>query len=257
MIGANREMESTLFFNGHKYSAKYLFLQDIVALCAIPMAAHAVLMCLSWTAVASSAPENFLEQFVPEGLQVNFMASPLGVDRPRSVHFSWRLPSVRSTAQISTVQVLLDEIILGSNSTRRPVWDSGQVTTNRPELVANLISVLRSDRKYSWVVRVWTDVGNNVGLPPMSQPATFTTGLLGQTDWSAKWIRKSGGGGGQCRKDFVVEHAVHRVSLFVAACQYYTLFLDGKVIGTQALDGPWTSFYTNRSYTTHDIDPGG
>ena len=221
------------------------------------MGAYSVLIhvCLLWTV---SAQENFLQEFVPEGLQVNFMTSPLGVDRPHLVHFSWRLPAARLAAQISAVQVLLDEVIpLGSNSSTRPVWDSGQVTTNRPELVANLISVLRSDRKYSWVVRVWTDVGNNVGLPPMSQPATFTTGLLGQTDWSAKWIRKSGGGGGQCRKDFVVEHAVHRVSLFVAACQYYTLFLDGKVIGTQALDGPWTSFYTNRSYTTHDIDPGG
>jgi hypothetical protein len=59
----------------------------------------------------------------------------------------------------------------------------------------------------------------------------------------------------QMRKDFEVSHAVRRATVYVAACQYYTLFLDGNVVGDQVLDSPWTNFYTNRSYTTLVLDP--
>ena len=48
---------------------------------------------------------------------------------------------------------------------------------------------------------------------------------------------------------------VGRASLFIAACQYYSLFLDGQRVGDRALDGPWTAVYTNRSYSTLEIDP--
>ena len=31
------------------------------------------------------------------------------------------------------------------------------------------------------------------------------------------------------------------------------MHVDGNEVGDQVLDSPWTSFYTNRSYTTHRI----
>lgn len=58
------------------------------------------------------------------------------------------------------------------------------------------------------------------------------------------------------RKNFEVASGtgVQRVSVFVSACQYYYLYLDGNVLGDQVLDSPWTNFYHNRSYTTLHIN---
>jgi hypothetical protein len=55
------------------------------------------------------------------------------------------------------------------------------------------------------------------------------------------------------RKDFSVDGTVARASIFVSACQYYQLYLDGQLIGDQKLDVGWTSFKTNRTYATHNI----
>lgn len=117
--------------------------------------------------------------------------------------------------------------------------------SSNPTVVANLTAVLASDTTYAWAVKLWpADVLiRNKRNASLSASASFSTGLLSAKDWRARWIR----GGGQCRKDFTVQVPVHRATVFVAACQYYTLFLDGTQVGDHVLDGPWTNFYTNRS----------
>ena len=50
------------------------------------------------------------------------------------------------------------------------------------------------------------------------------------------------------RKEWEVAGRVTRATVFVAACQYYELWLDGERVGLNRLDSPWTNFYTNRSY---------
>jgi alpha-L-rhamnosidase len=117
----------------------------------------------------------------------------------------------------------------------------------RPEFRAEID--LRSDRTYVWSVRTKNAAG--ITTPWATTPGRFTTGILAQEEWQAKWIR----GGTQMRKDFKVAGSVARASIFVSACQYYELYVDGKRIGEQKLDVGWTSFKTNRSYATHDIAP--
>lgn len=182
-------------------------------------------------------------------LQVNFMTSPLGIDRLSSVHFSWELPAAPRpglTQQSARLTV--------SSAGGEVVFDSGAIATARPELSVDLGKALRSDAVYTWAVDVSAGSGASAALTvAAAAEASFSTGLLEKTDWVAEWIR----GGTQCRTEFDVpaDMVVRRASMFVAACQYYTLALDGRPVGDQVLDGPWTSFYTNRSYTTHDIAP--
>lgn len=152
-------------------------------------------------------------------------------------------------------------------------YDSGNVTTSQP-MHSNTIGtplVLKSDTVYSWTVTVWpadtaAAAAAAVAVPATaasqtSLPYTFVTGLLHKSDWKGSWIRGAPAttnitAGLQMRKDFEVASSVtvFRATLFIAACQYYTVFLDGVQIGDQMLDGPWTNFYTNRSYATHSID---
>jgi hypothetical protein len=143
-------------------------------------------------------------------------------------------------------------VVVESNCSGKIVFDSGVVNTSRPEL-ANRAPMpelaLQSDTVYTWHVEVWT---SDSFTPVASAPAIFSTGLLEQSDWTAVWIR----GGKQMRSTFSVASGtrVARATLFIAACQYYVAWIDGVRVGDFILDSPWTSFYTNRSYTTHVID---
>jgi alpha-L-rhamnosidase len=185
---------------------------------------------------------------VPTGLKVNYMTEPLGVDKPR-YHFTWMLPQIRSRHNDGQS---FAQVIIASQTTGGTVYNSGKIPTIHPQFTAPEPIATESDTNYSWTVSVWN---TGVSSPQISEPSYFTTGLLHHQDWNpAVWIR-GGNGPTQMRKDFEVKAInITRATLFIAACQYYTLYLDGAVVGDQMLDGPWTSFYTNRSYTTHNID---
>ena len=186
----------------------------------------------------------------PVDLRINYLATPLGVDDPIAI-FTWRLPQDRAAP---SPQQLAARVVVVSASNGAVAFDSGVVATDQPLLVnspplppMNLLS----DAVYTW----WVEVSPG----GRSANATFTTGVLTQREWAAagaQWIR-GGDGCTQMRKEFVVPAgaALSRATLFVAACQYYTLYLDGAAVSDQRLDSPWTEFYTNRSYTTIDIDP--
>ena len=190
---------------------------------------------------------------VPVDLRINYLSGTArGVDDPVAI-FTWSFPQDRNT----TSPQLAARVVVIAADDGAIAFDSGFVNTDQPQLT-NAPPLppmaLRSDAVYSW----WVEVSAAPGVA-RSGNATFTTGVLTQQEWAAagaRWIR-GGSGCTQMRKEFEVPAGVTpvRATLFVAACQYYSLFLDGAAVGDQRLDSPWTAFYTNRSYTTIDIDP--
>ena len=183
----------------------------------------------------------------PTGLKLEFLSNPVGVDTQGALHFTWQSavsaqrlspPQTQSYSQIIVNQTL------PSGEITRTAFDSGAVSNQFPEYVGEF--PLQSDATYVWSVR--TSVSGDA-FGPWAAPSKFTTGLL--SEWRAKWIR----GGTQMRRDFRVSAPPHRATVFVSACQYYELYLDGKRIGDHMLDVGWTSFKTNRSYATHEIEP--
>jgi len=192
----------------------------------------------------------------PTDLRLNHLTSPRGVDDAVAV-FTWRLPQDRTDSAAAPAQ-LAARVVVVAAADGAVAFDSGMVATHQPQL-ANSPPLsplaLRSDAVYTWWVEVQTPAPSVV----RSDNATFATGVLTQQEWAAagaQWIR-GGSGSTQMRKEFVVPAGapIERATVFVAACQYYTLLLDGTVLGDQRLDGPWTEFYTNRSYTTIDLHP--
>lgn len=116
--------------------------------------------------------------------------------------------------------------------------------------------------------------GFAAGTAYTSDPAQFTTGLLSHSEWApARWVHAGactppamvehtalGFGncsGGLLRKEFDVPAGldIGRVSVFVGACQYYELYLDGARVGDRQLDVTWTRFNRNRTYATYSLDP--
>ncbi len=198
----------------------------------------------------------------PTDLQLEFMTSPLrGLDFAGPHHFSWQAAACTSAgsgsdssrrlaplAAQAASQIRVQQTLPGG-AIATTLYDSGWVSNVRPEFVAPILP-LQTDRSYSWSVRTRSSASG--ALTPWSSSFNFTTGIFKQAEWKARWIR----GGTQMRRAFTVPPGVvARATVFVSACQYYALTLDGQRVGRNQLDVGWTSFKTNRSYTTYDIDP--
>ena len=65
------------------------------------------------------------------------------------------------------------------------LWDSGRVSSSDPTAVEWNGRDLTSGLEVHWAVRVWDEKGF---VGPWSEPASFTMGLLDESDWSAQWI---------------------------------------------------------------------
>jgi alpha-L-rhamnosidase len=131
----------------------------------------------------------------PIDLRTNSMVSPLGIDTEQPT-FAWR-SDARTPDWMQTGYELTVSTAAGASEQSehaagggRLVWDSGRVrSAESVDVVAKGLR-LEPQTQYVWQVRVW----DNKGGAARSVPATFETGLLGQTEtagpggWKAQWI---------------------------------------------------------------------
>ena len=190
----------------------------------------------------------------PSGLLLEFLPPPvLGVDTLQP-HFAWTPPAAAARLAPAAAQSAA-RVVVTTFPAGAPVWDSGAVPGAAPQLRPPAPLPLAPDARYQWTVA--TADGSGAWSPP-SQPARFATGLLAPGDWGgAAWI---GGwrAGTLLRRDFTVAAGgapAAFTSVFVSACQYYLLFIDGARVGARELDVAWTRFQYFRSYASYEL-PG-
>ena len=204
-------------------------------------------------ALLPPAPQPAPPAPAPSALLLEFMPSPvLGMD-VLAPHFAWTPPA--SAARLAPLAVqTAARVIVSTFPKGSIVWDSGIVVSSTPLLLPSAPLPLTSDTRYQWTVSTADGAGS---WSPASAPALFVTGLLAPTDWAgAAWI---GGwrAGTLLRKDFTVVAGAPaaRVSVFVSACQFYVMQLDGVRVGERLLDVAWTRFAYFRSYASYELDP--
>jgi alpha-L-rhamnosidase len=236
-----------------------------------------------------SAPPVTLQdsEIVVASQQVQFMhGNVLGVDSqvPR---FSWQLATATQAAgrdnldagkspdkssgvptAAKQAQIQLNVFAAGSDAV---LWTSGPVGRTVPYYTPldNPIP-FKSDTLYEWevVVGMVNASGSGSSFNVTSQRARFQTGLMSQTEWEAQWIA----GGNMYRTEVAVSAdeaaSSTRATVFVSACQYYQLYINGQRVsdappdmgsvgyGPRELDVGWTDFDHNRSYATLDVPIG-
>ena len=111
------------------------------------------------------------------GLTADRQSEPLGLGDARP-SLGWKLAGDGRGREQSAYQVMVSKD--GAD-----VWDSGEVHSPASANVPYGGPALASGTKYSWKVRVWDETG---APSAYSAPATLETGLLQQSDWTAKWI---------------------------------------------------------------------
>lgn len=116
---------------------------------------------------------------VPDELRVEYSGAPLGLDTP-APRLAWHVPVSRQVAYRLRVGTSREALARGEF-----FWDSGKVPSDANVQIAYAGPTLSSRQRYWWQVQVWDAAGQATGW---SAPAWWEMGLLGASDWQAKWI---------------------------------------------------------------------
>ncbi len=120
----------------------------------------------------------------PTRLTVNDDPAPLAVTGPPA--FGWMVNDVDRGEIQKAYQLVVSDAPTAEKHT--VVFDSGPVTSNQEAYVAAPALRLLPDHRYWWTVRTQDAAGR---FGPYAADANFDT-ALGDADWDAAWIRRSG-----------------------------------------------------------------
>ena len=195
-------------------------------------------------------------------LKTEGMTNPLGIDalKPR---FSWK---IEATSEQNVLQKAY-QIMVASSAEKlakdeADMWNSGKVSTATQLWIPFSGKDLKSNEAFFWKVKVWT----NKGESEWSKTASWSMGLLEETDWkSAQWIGldkampwddetyNSRLSARYVRKEFSAKKEIRRATVHICGLGLYELFFNGKRVGEQVLAPAQTGFDKTVLYNTYDV----
>jgi alpha-L-rhamnosidase len=183
-----------------------------------------------WTAtcvwlIALMAQSAAGSPLAPSGLRCEYLVDPIGID-VTSPRLFWTPQHTGRGINQAAYQILVSSRPEAQTGDQ---WDSGRVASGEFTQVVYAGKPLASARTYYWKVRYWDQDGQ---VSPYSATGRFETGLLGASDWKAKWIR----GGNQLRREFSLPARPVRARAFVSGIGFYELRLNGRKVGDHVLD---------------------
>ena len=194
-------------------------------------------------------------------LKCEYKVNPLGVDieKPR---FSWISESVHRGVSQTAYQILVASELKKLDENTPDLWDSQMVSSDKSSQIAYEGKPFESNHKYFWKVKTWDQNGGT----HISDATFWTTGLLHDSDWKAKWIGLEKALGDDdpkrphtilsarmLRHEFNISKKVKSATAFISGLGLFELYLNGEKIGDQVLS-PGLSEYNKRAfYMTFDV----
>lgn len=184
-------------------------------------------------------------------LKCEYRENPIGIDvmHPR---ISWQLLSeVRGIRQTGyQMQISKDDTFTSI------LWDTGMVKSAQSIHVAYNGPEFKSRTRYYFRVRIQDNKGNNSGW---SDTAFWETGLLGEVEWVAEWIKPAidsevmQEASPMLRRTFEVKGEVKAARIYATALGLYELHLNGSRVGDCLFTPGWTSYRDRLQYQTYDV----
>lgn len=202
-------------------------------------------------------PEEVMDMTVLNAmdLKVNNLTTPLGIDTaPR---FCW----TNRTKTVGRVQTAY-RIIVSSTAELAAaqtgdLWDTGKVQSDENFDIAYEGQPLTSCTDYYWSVCVWDETDT---ASEWTKVARFGTGMLEQSDWTAKWIGASKHSGGvailpapMLRKSFELDKKIANAKVYISGLGVFELKINGKMADDAVLVPADTQFEDTVSYCAYDV----
>ncbi len=117
-------------------------------------------------------------------LRCEYLVDPVGIDevQPR---LSWVVSSSERGQEQTAWQILVASTPETLAAGQGDLWDSGKVAGDATSQIVYAGSPLAARAECHWKIRSWD---KDDQPSPWSSPATWSTGLLDHSDWTAKWI---------------------------------------------------------------------
>ncbi|MGN0405651.1 MAG: family 78 glycoside hydrolase catalytic domain [Bariatricus sp.] len=168
-------------------------------------------------------------------------------------YFSWKLESEKK----NVVQTQYHLAVFEKNEM---VWDSGPRTESTQSFVLYEGAPLKSLTDYTWKLTVWNNYGEQA-----SAESKFSTALLKESDWRAKWIKCSyqrhsenrfGLGDAHAsvifEKQFSLKKEVKSATLFATAIGIYQVQINGQKLDDRSFAPEFTPYSTRIFYQSYD-----
>ena len=195
----------------------------------------------------------------PVQLRSRVAEDPLGVDvaHPR---LYWQVASTARGQRQTAYEVMASSSRPSLAKNQPDLWDSGKVVSDGTLQIPYGGQPLHSSQPVFWKVRVW-DRDGRVSL--WSPLATWTMGLLADSDWQGKWISAEGPfapgrtNGWQTlvlRREFAVKPGLESATLHVCGLGQYELRVNGQKAGDDLLSPGWNEYDKTCLYDTHNLN---
>jgi alpha-L-rhamnosidase len=210
----------------------------------------------------------------PASLRCEFLEDPLGIEtlHPR---LSWKLESLgnqsaedRRGLRQSAFRILVASAPALLEKNLGDEWDSGKTASDRTIQITYSGKKLNSDRLYYWKVRAWDQDG---AASPWSGISQWQMGLLGTTDWKARWIaaepdRKTTDPAAEestnaapsgplpiFRHDFKLAKPIAQAVVYVSGLGQYELRINRTKVSDDVLTPGWTNYRKTVLCNAYDV----
>jgi alpha-L-rhamnosidase len=194
---------------------------------------------------ASAAPS------APTSLRTDDVNNPVGTEA--APYFGWLDNETNPNEVQSAYEILVASSPAKLDANQADVWDTGKISSDQENHIVYAGPPLTSDSQYFWKVLTWDREGNP---GPYSPDATFTVGLLANSDWTAaSWIKRDTNAPDDYtfyRKSAPLPAGtIDRATVYVTSVHKYTLYINGTLVGK----GPAYAFPAYQFYNAFDITP--
>jgi alpha-L-rhamnosidase len=195
-------------------------------------------------------------------LRCEYRQNPEGIDTltPR---LSWKLDSDRRGQMQVSYRILVASSAENLSNEVGDLWDSGRIDSDQTLFISYAGKSLDSRQQCFWKVKSWSADDQN---PSWSDSASWSMGLLDDTDWTASYIAYQDKGpvhadpsslhlpaARQYRKEFAAKKQIARATIYSTALGIYELHLNGKRVGDAMFTPGWTDYRKRAYYNTYDV----
>ncbi len=198
----------------------------------------------------------------PLALRCEYRHNPQGIDEPHP-RLYWRVESDARGQKQTAYRLLVastPEILANDEG---DLWDSGKIASSQTTHIPYDGKPLVSRQPCFWKVQAWDRDGV---ASTWSQPASWSMGLLLDSDWSAEYISYRDESpvfkdrdahflppARQYRKEFVAGKKIKRATVYATALGIYELELNGQRVGDAYFAPGWTDYLQRAYYNTYDV----
>lgn len=183
-------------------------------------------------------------------LRCEYQQSPITVD-VQDPRFTWTYSGDSGFVQHSYV---LNVASSADRLDSPDIWSSGVIVSTVPFAKMEDLGLLKSDKSYYWQVTAWNADSTQVLV---SEPANFQTAMMEGSDWEAVWLTDSHDKDHEAapmfRKEFDSGRDIVSAKIFMSACAYAEVKLNGEKISDAFLDPGYTHYDKRNLYTVTDV----